>query len=334
MNPLLLRRRCMAHNADVDYSKQYLTIMSLEDNNEIIWKTTSNGDLNISIEVSTNGSTWVNKDATQAGIALATLNAGDILYLRTREETVAGYSTSADLYDYFSSTGQFALEGNIMSLLYRDNFWNYTALPTGSYTFHRLFGDCDGLVDITNLVMPATTLRAHCYERMFAGSGITSLPGNLLPATTLADNCYERMFALTSFTDVPEGFLPATTLAQYCYQYMFVSSAVVSVPADLLPATTVVWSCYRAMFSSCESLAAAPDLPASRLTAYCYRSMFYHCYAIKSVKCLATTGLGTTECTQAWLTGAPSGGTFYAKSGVSWASGGNGIPSGWTRINV
>lgn len=325
-----INRRRVFGGGGIDYSKQYLTFVSLADNNEIKFFTNDANNAR-TIYVSTDKNTWTSKTSSSAGTLLASLGNGGKLYVKV-SVNLTGYSNGT-FYHHFEATGNFALEGNIMSLLYSGNFWQQTALPNYSHTFYSMFSGCSTLADITNLVMPATTLRAHCYERMFAGSGITSLPGNLLPATTLADNCYERMFAFTSFTDVPEGFLPATTLAQYCYQYMFVSSAVVSVPADLLPAKTVVWSCYRAMFSSCESLAAAPDLPASRLTAYCYRSMFYHCYAIKSVKCLATTGLGTTECTQAWLTGAPSGGTFYAKSGVSWASGGNGIPSGWTRVN-
>lgn len=386
MGQIINRRRVFGVGG-IDYSKQYLTFVSMADNNEIKFFTNDANNARI-IYVSTDKNTWVSKGSSSAGTTLATLSNGGKLYVKV-SVNLTGYSNGT-YYHYFEATGDFALQGNIMSLLYSDNFWQQTALPSATFTFWQMFAYQDQLVDISNLVMPATTLRQGCYEGMFRDTPITSIPNNflpattcaqscyynmfrdctglteipsgllpattlatycygymfyncsnittlpstLLPATTMADYCYEYMFRGTGITALPEGFLPATTLAVGCYQYMFLSSSVATVPNTLLPATTLANSCYRAMFSTCGSLTAAPDLPAGKLVAYCYRSMFYQCSSIKYMKCLATSGLSATECTQAWLTGNPGGGTFYAKSGVSWASGNSGIPSNWTRVNV
>lgn len=413
MGQIVNRRRVIG--GGVDYTKQYLTFVSMADNNEIKFFTNDDSHTQ-AIYVSTNRSSWTSKTSASTGTTCATLGNGEKLYVRVSVNRT-GYSNGT-FYHHFEANGNFALEGNIMSLLYSDNFWQQTALPNYSHTFYSMFSGCSTLVDITNLVLPATTLAENCYDRlfyncsgltsipsgllpattltsycyssmfdgcssltsipsdllpattmtlrcygymfqncaslttipsgllpatalaercyhyMFGGcSSLTSVPSNLLPATTMADYCYYYMFRGTGITSIPSGFLPATTLAQYCYAYMFTGSSVSSVPSNLLPATTLATGCYRAMFSTCPSLTAAPDLPASTCVAYCYRSMFYQCSSIKYMRCLATSGLNTTECTQYWLTGNPGGGTFHAKSGVSWTSGTSGIPSNWTRVN-
>ena len=61
----------------------------------------------------------------------------------------------------------------------------------------------------------------------------------------------------------------------------------------------------------------------------CYR-LFYSCPGIKNIKCLATT-LGS-NCTQQWLLAGSSTGTFTKATGVTWAAGSDGIPSGWTVV--
>jgi hypothetical protein len=54
-------------------------------------------------------------------------------------------------------------------------------------------------------------------------SSLATAPA-LLPATTLTASCYLRMFSIcTSLTQAPA--LPATTLAQDCYDFMFDGSS-------------------------------------------------------------------------------------------------------------
>ena len=65
---------------------------------------------------------------------------------------------------------------------------------------------------------------------------------------------------------------------------------------------------------------------------YCYRSMFSECANLTSIKCLATT-FGT-DSTRSWVYDIPNRGTFTKASGVSWSRGDNGIPYGWTVVEV
>ena len=119
-----------------------------------------------------------------------------------------------------------------------------------------MFSGCTSLTTIPSNLLPATTLRAYCYQYMFNGcTGLTTLPSNLLPATTLIGSCYKYMFSgCTSLTTVPN--LPATTLSENCYQYMFNGcTGLVETPAGwYLPAQTTASSSCSYMFEYCSKL--------------------------------------------------------------------------------
>lgn len=273
-------------------------------------------------------------------------------------------------HNRFSATTQFEVEGNIMSLLFGDNFADKTSLEGySSYSFgvfHELFHDCTTLTSIQNLKLPATTLATGCYYQMFRGctsltsipsgflpatalasncysgmfwgcTSLTTLPSDLLPATTLATDCYYTMFnECSGLTTIPSGFLPATTLASECYCYMFSNcSHLTTIPSDLLPATTLVDNCYAVMFASCTSLRTAPILPAPTLAEECYQAMFRFCSSLNEITCYATD-ISKYHCTYQWIEGVASSGTFRCQSSTDWASkvDFNGIPNGWTRVDI
>lgn len=294
------RREIIASGKKVDYSKEYFTIVSLEDNNVIGWKAGSN-QLQRQIYVSTDKVNWTSHGSTASGTTLVTLNAGDRLYVKSNYgNSSAGFGSSSYM-NSFTSTGNFNVEGNIMSLLYYDNFVSQTAL-TATYTFYGLFYQASKLISARNFVLPATTLASYCYYMMFCGcTSLVKVP-NILPATTLAAACYYFMFAnCTSLTATPK--LPATTLANGCYYYMF---------------------------GGCKSLTTAPDLPAVTLPSSCYECMFNNCANLSYVKCLATS-FNSTDCTTSWLNGVAPTGTFVKDAGMNaWSRDENGIPSGWT----
>ena len=119
----------------------------------------------------------------------------------------------------FTVSKAFNVEGNIMSLLYGDNFEEQIDLSGKDSGFSYLFSNCQTLQNAENLILPATTLASNCYNGMFEGcTSLTTAPQ--LPATTLASNCYSSMFqGCTSLVEAPQ--LPATTLANGCYSIMF-----------------------------------------------------------------------------------------------------------------
>ena len=159
----------------------YFSIISLKDNSTISLPTNTSPNLMYKL----NSNDW-----TQWDYNTVTINKDDILYLKGDNSNE--FSTSGSAYNNFSITGKVELGGNIMSLLYGDDFENNNTLP-GTWIFYKLFYNCTGIISAKNLILPATTLANYCYNSMF-------------------ENC-------TSLTEAPQ--LPATTLKNYCYYNMF-----------------------------------------------------------------------------------------------------------------
>ena len=231
----------------------------------------------------------------------------------------------------FSSTNNFTVEGNAMSLLYGDNFSTQTSLSGKSYALQNIFTKCTNLTSAENLSLPATTLADYCYASMFDKcSSLTTAPQ--LPATTLAINCYASMFYSCEKLTTAPSVLPATTLVDYCYDSMFGYCSSLTTAPSLL-ATTLASYCCNNMFRGCTSLTTAPSLLATTLTVRCYANMFAECTNLNSVTCLATSGVNQNYSTNYWLNRVSSTGTFTKAANVSWPSGVSGIPNGWTVVN-
>ena len=280
--------------ANNNYEKAYLTFEALESTTF----TFSQNDLQYSLD---GGATWT---TLPAGTASPTIQAGErIMWKACLTPTVLSNDWTRNGIGTFSSSGKFNAEGNIMSLLYGDDFAEKTSLSGKDGAFYQLFYRSSGIINAEKLVLPATTLADYCYFNMFnvctslttapelpattlAGdcycnmfwdcTSLTTAPD--LPATTLANSCYSGMFRYcTSLTTAPE--LPATILSDYCYCDMFSYCASLTT-APALPATTLADCCYAGMFQFCTSLTSAPELPATTLAGYCYYGMFRDCASL------------------------------------------------------
>ncbi|MCR4572044.1 MAG: hypothetical protein K5652_07570 [Bacteroidales bacterium] len=63
--------------------------------------------------------------------------------------------------------------------------------------------------------------------------------------------------------------------------------------------------------------------------------MFKGCTSLRSVKCLATSGVNNGGCFTDWLLDVKATGTFTKLSGVNnWTNGTSGIPAGWTVVEA
>lgn len=87
---------------------------------------------------------------------------------------------------------EFNTYGNIMSIIYGDEFKGKTEFPNNSAYNFSYFFDHSGIVDASNLILPVTTLTEGCYSYMFEGSNLVYAPE--LPAKILTDYCYQSMF--------------------------------------------------------------------------------------------------------------------------------------------
>lgn len=157
-----------------DYSQDYLTIEALGPgilscfNDHSIYYSLNNGD------------TW----RSSASIGDIHLNTGDKVLFKN--DLINHY------LDSVYSTCNFKVYGNIMSLIYGDNFVGRSII-FARYQFANIFSGNTNLQYASNLILPATTLTESCYKGMF--SGCTSLiTAPELPATTLVESCYESMF--------------------------------------------------------------------------------------------------------------------------------------------
>ena len=305
-----------------DYATEYFTIESLEDGNQI--GIVESGRPSISI--SRDKQTWTTVTPNATPTYFITLNAGEKVYIKGSNNA---YNDQWSGQDYFTSTGQFNVSGNAMSLVYADDFQNKTTLQS-SAVFRRLFANANKLVSAEHLVLPSTMLEGNCYESMFQGcTALTTAPA--LPATTLAYECYRSMFdGCTSLTTSPE--LPATTLADNCYYRMFAGCSSLT-KAPELPATTLTDVCYGSMFEGCTSLTTAPELPATTLAVGCYGYMFEDCTSLNYIKMLATD-VSADSCLYWWVYNVPSSGTFVKDASTTLPTGINGIPDGWTVYTV
>lgn len=198
-----------------DYSQEYFTIESLKNNNTIIWQFSTSSGTPKTIQWSNDMLSWTSVTSSYSGTTITTLNTGDKIYIKGSNDN---YSMYTSIYNYFNSDDKFNISGNIMSLIYGDNFIGQITLPSVSQNFANIFKRSK-VVDASNLILPATTLTNYCYYHMFYGcTSLTTAPE--LTATTLANYCYSNMFeGCTSLTTAPK--LPATTLSSYCYRNMF-----------------------------------------------------------------------------------------------------------------
>ena len=349
-----------------DYSKEYLTFEAPHYGETLkICFIKNSPNISRSIQYSKDKINWTTISFnTSDNPTQIELNPSEKIYLKGTNSSYSEASDSGLNSCRIIVEGNVDVDiyGNIMSLIYGDNFYGQTVL-TSDYTFTYLFSKPlsanyfpNNIADAHNLVLPATTLTKSCYLGMFSHcSGLSGAP-KILPATTLTDYCYECMFESCARLITPPE-LPATTLAYECYYKMFAGCTYMRTTPEL-PATTLTVRCYREMFSGCEYIKVAPELPATTLTDGCYYGMFMYCYNITTapelpatnlenqcyyrmfyechrlnyIKCLATNKIsdwyGTT---QDWTYKVASTGTFIkSASATDWETGKSGIPSGWT----
>lgn len=187
--------------------------------------------------------------------------------------------------------------GDIRTLI---DYTAYENVATGNCSFLSLFKGCSVLTSAPKL--PATALKAQCYQSMFEGcTSLTQAPE--LPATALKNSCYHSMFkGCTSLTQAP--VLPATELQERCYESMFKGCTKLT-QAPVLPATELKNYCYEEMFSGCKELTLAPMLSAEELAWYCYSNMFEGCTSLVNAPALPATTLNDC-CYQSMFSGCTS----------------------------
>lgn len=194
-----------------DYSLDYLTFNVISAGT-ISWKALGTGHTD-EIQYSLNGGAWTSITATTGGTMIQ-VSAGDKVRFKGTNTTYA--KDKSNYAGFEGGTALFDIEGNILSLLYGDNFTSTTAL-TGTYTFCSIFKKSK-VISAENLILPSTVLTNYCYRAMFSYCE-SLIVAPKLPATTLSQGCYWYMFERAAISVAPE--LNATVLVRECYGNMF-----------------------------------------------------------------------------------------------------------------
>ena len=313
-----------------DYVDDYLTFVALEDTTfKLTIGSAVSESILSSISYSTDGGeTWNttnNVNSQTVTITTPTISEGEKVLWKgsgTGVSTTTNNSNRPSTSSIFSSSGRFNAEGNIMSLIYGDDFSDEDSVE-GTYNFALLFysynmPDTAKIVSVKNMIFPIKSISTCCYFRMFqhcplleeapssidaesiGNSGCTNMfwtCNNLkttpkLQATTLGSYCCQNMFGMCiSLTTATE--LIATTLANYCYNQMFVGCTNLTTGPHRIGSSDTIMapSACTNMFSGCTNLTTAPELPATTLVENCYSEMFYNCTSLKTAPVLPATTL-------------------------------------------
>ena len=299
-----------------DFSSMYFTIHSLEDSNDIyIKRNTQTGNTEYySVD---SGATWSTMTSGSGAKKITTLNSGDTMWIKC---TTSKWATAYDKNNTLYSTKNIKVYGNIMSLLYGDNFTGQTTV--GEFGLCGIFFGTSAtgtsntkIVSAKNLVLPATTLNTSSYNGMFRGcTNLVDCP-RLLPATTLYQDTYSSMFeGCTSLVEGPE--IMATTIANTsstsCMQRMFcmnrnskVTAAMTKSPVLRIVDPTTANNTYQQIFCGNGNLVEVTILAEG-------------------------TNLSFTN----WLNYVSSSGVIKKLSATTFTSGASGKPSGWTTENI
>ena len=289
-----------------DYSLEYFTIEALEDGCVVSIRNKNCNILPTFYYSTDGGTTWSSITAQKSKTVTAvTIDTGETALFKCTQNSLA---TGWDSYNGFQCSKNYKVYGNAMSLIYGDNFTSNSEFASGSaYNLCALFREDTYLIDAGNLIMPALTATAYCYNGMFRScTNLTTAPK--LPATNVGDSAYASMFeGCINLEEAPE--LPGTTLVNNCYHRMFCMS--------------------RTTKLTTPKMTKSPILRIAKVPNNGYKEMFSGNGNLVEVTCLATS-LGT-DAVKDWLTNASSTGTFKkAASMSSWARTTSGIPSGWT----
>ena len=234
---------------------------------------------------------YVEDDPGYLGSYYISVQSGDTIHFKAVRSTYCPSDLSP--YRMFRrSTATYDVEGNIMSLIYGEDFDNNTEFAEGSRNnLIRAFYN-EPVRDASKLILPASYVNEQAYKTMFRGCS-NLIQGPVILANDFGPMSCEYMFAeCTALTGTPEinatgsisdwafndAFSGCTALVRFngdlsgtqdghadsgsMFSGMFRGCTALTVPPQL-PQTEVFESAYSDMFLGCTSLTTAPVLPAA-----------------------------------------------------------------------
>ncbi len=279
---------------------------------------------NLYLQYSTdNGTTWETFNASAATSKL-TIEAGNTMRLRRNPDNGVNTKGTAnvsyvDRYWYFVTTGDYSLEGNIMSLLDGTDFATTTAIPVSYCCFDHLFYKNSVLTNIDKLRLPATTLADRCYRSLFEECrGLTNISNFTLPdPETSSPYNYLRMFYNCSGLTTLNGFrVPDALGTNACESMFYGCTGLTNLNGINFAADTLNNACYRYMFQACTGLTSVIDtFRVSVIAANSCEQMFVGCTNLRQTPAIKVDSIGASGCLNMFKTCGTTTGTDSMTAG-------------------
>ena len=293
---------------------QYFTITSLAANNTITLRNNSRLSSASTFSYSTDkGQTWSSFSLTSGQTqTIATINSGDTLMMYG---TNTSLGSNYNYGHYFRGTADYTVSGEISSLVNGSDLTDTEIGSTWQYTFAQLFSGDTHLISAENLKISSESLPRSCFNSAFRGCTSLVAAPTTLPSTMLGDEAYSSMFeGCTSLSKIPSEISFTSAGGKDVFQRMFCMSRTSKVTAAMTESPELFgdWGTIdprnQQMFAGNGSLTKI----------YCYwvnnSNSFGYLY----------NWVNYTDDTNV---------TFYKRSTQSFASGNNGIKTGWTVVN-
>lgn len=295
----------------------YFKITSLAANNTITLKNNRRQSSASTFSYSTdNGTTWstfsLSSGQTQT---IATLASGDTIMMYGTNTTLG---TAYNYGHFFRATGDYEISGELSSLVNGSDVTD-TYIASGasrSNTFAQLFSGDTHLVSAENLKISSTALPQNCCNGLFRGCTSLVKAPTTLPSTILGAECYSSMFESCTSLAYPPAELYFTSVNHNSYNRMFCMNRNSKITAAMTYTPK--------MFGDWGSVNPATN----------NMQMFCGNGSLETIYCYWTNTSGTFGNIANWVNYTDDTNvTFYKRSTQSFASGVNGIKTGWTVVN-
>ena len=214
MGHLSKRRRYRKNNSIVYTENDYLTFYNPGSSNAILYFTIGSAvttSIFTSVSYSSNnGATWTtvnNQDGQTKGFSVTVNPKKKVIVKGSGTSCAVDYNVSSSdtskFCQFTNSTGRLDIYGNILSLLFGDNFVGKEVGNCGEKTFAGLFLNFSSTT--TAPIIPGSTTKPYCFTHMFDGCSSLKTVPDINVSSTVTEGCCSYMFAnCTSLISTPK----------------------------------------------------------------------------------------------------------------------------------
>lgn len=273
----------------------------------------------VNVSYRKNNGAWITTANSSSDVTISVnVVTNDVVEWKANATRFAAGNSSGN-YSYFSSTCQCNIYGNILSLLYADEFINkYTLKTNVTNAFNSIFNSWTNLIDASNLILPITEISTNdggnMYACMFKDCTSLIYPPNELPeitASSALSSVYVQMFeGCTSLIKCPNmdwGVLGNCNHGTFYQMFNGCTALSQNIPNKIeveeYSATSSYTGLFRSMFQDCTHITTIPSLIIHNYTGAnsgsnhgAFNSTFRGCTSLIDISNKALSILNNSNC--------------------------------------